>query len=107
MSTFAENLKRLRKQRKITQTELSKSTGIGRSALSMYETGQREPDFETLEVLADYFNVDMDFLVGRESKKLTLSDEQEVLFMARVKSLPPDRQKLFLKYLEMLEGMDE
>lgn len=34
----------------------------------MYETGKREPDFESLELLADYFNVDIDFLIGKSDK---------------------------------------
>ena len=34
----------------------------------MYESGSREPDFETLEMIADYFNVDVDYLLGRTSK---------------------------------------
>ena len=34
----------------------------------MYETGAREPDFETLEIIADFFNVDTDYLLGRTNK---------------------------------------
>lgn len=34
----------------------------------MYETGKREPDHETLEMIADFFNVDLDYLLGRSSK---------------------------------------
>lgn len=40
--------------------------GISKSTISMYENGNREPNFETLECIADYFNVDMNFLLGRE-----------------------------------------
>ena len=39
--------------------------GISESTVGMYERDQREPDFEMLEAIADYFNVDMDFLTGR------------------------------------------
>lgn len=62
---FADVLKELRTSVGYTQDELSKNMNISKSAISMYENGNREPDFETLEVFADYFNVDIDFLLGR------------------------------------------
>ena len=40
---------------------------VSRSTIGMYETGSREPDFETCEAIADIFNVDMDYLLGRTS----------------------------------------
>ena len=40
----------------------------------MYETGAREPDFETLEKIADFFNVDIDFLLGRTDKTTMLPE---------------------------------
>lgn len=64
MSAFSDMLVKLRKQDRLTQTEAARRMGITRSALSMYETGQREPDFETLEVIADFYNVDMNTLMG-------------------------------------------
>ena len=62
---FGHILKNLRKDRGDTQADLAKYLGISRSAISMYESGEREPDFETLEAIADYFNVNMDFLLGQ------------------------------------------
>lgn len=67
MSDFSTMLKRLRKEKNMTQPELAQSLGISRSAVSMYEIGSREPDLETLEAIADFFNVDMDVLTGRTS----------------------------------------
>ena len=52
----------------MTQTELAKKLGLTRSSLSMYELGEREPGFEILEAFADFFNVDMDYLLGRTDK---------------------------------------
>lgn len=69
MSRFSDNLKRFRKQNHMTQTQLAEKIGVGRSAVSMYEMGEREPDFETLEAIADIFNVDMAVLLGTETKK--------------------------------------
>lgn len=62
---FPEVLKQLRQKNNLNQMELAKIIGVSRSAISMYESGQREPDFETLETIADYFNVSMDYLHGK------------------------------------------
>jgi len=64
--SFAGNLKRLREKSDLTQDKLSRALGISISAISMYENGNREPDFETLELIADYYNVDMNYLLGRK-----------------------------------------
>ena len=65
MATFGERLRELRKVAKLTQRELALATHVGESTISMYEMEKREPDFEMLEVLADTFNVDIDYLLGR------------------------------------------
>ncbi len=62
---FSDTLKFLRAQARLSQTEFAKIIGVSRSCIGMYETGQREPDFETLETIADYFNVTMDYLLGK------------------------------------------
>lgn len=64
MNVFSTRLKKLRAEYSLTQDELAPKLGISRSTLGMYETGKREPDFETLETIADFFNVDMNYLIG-------------------------------------------
>lgn len=59
MTYIGSRLRYLRKQDDITQQQLADAIGVAKSTISMYENGQREPDFETLESLADYFNVEM------------------------------------------------
>lgn len=66
MSSFPVVLKHLRTTAKMTQPELAQKLGVSRSAISMYELGSREPDFETLEAIADIFNVDMNTLISTE-----------------------------------------
>lgn len=68
MGKFQNILKSLRAAKGLTQDELSKQLNISRSTIGMYEKGAREPDFETLELIADYFNVDTDYLLGRTTK---------------------------------------
>ena len=65
MPSFADMLSYLRKRDGYSQTELADKLKISRSAIGMYESGKREPDFETLEALADTFNVNMDTLLGK------------------------------------------
>lgn len=65
MKIYSERIKQLRTKRSLSQDQLASMLGISRSAIGMYETGQREPDFEICEAIADIFNVDMDYLIGR------------------------------------------
>ena len=59
------NLKKLRKSRKKTQLNVQMETGIEQALLSKYESGKRIPPTETLMTLADYYNVSMDYIMGR------------------------------------------
>lgn len=65
MNTFSDMLKLLRKEKGLSQLELGSILGVGKSLISMYENGQRKPSYEMLEAIADYFNVDMDYLAGK------------------------------------------
>ncbi len=67
MSLFGSRLRQLRKEDNLTQKELAAKLGLAFSTISMYERGIREPDFETTEAIADYFNVSMDFLLGKST----------------------------------------
>ncbi|HWQ50736.1 MAG TPA: S24 family peptidase [Terriglobales bacterium] len=62
MSKFAKILRDLRKEQGLTQKGLADEVGISKSAISMYELGNREPDFKTEEALALYFSVSIDYL---------------------------------------------
>ena len=66
MGGFKTILQYLRKQRGLSQQELAKALGLAASTIGMYETGKRKPSFEILELIADFFNVDMNFLLGKQ-----------------------------------------
>lgn len=74
MGNFQNIFKRLRSSSGLTQAEMAEKLGISRSTIGMYETGAREPDFETLEKIADFFNVDIDYLLGRTDKTTLLPE---------------------------------
>lgn len=73
MSEFYRIFKELRTHNNLTQSELATRLNISKSAISMYETGNREPDFETLENIADFFNVDMNYLLGKTKYTTTVN----------------------------------
>ncbi len=76
MNGFAEIFKYLRLREGLTQKEMADRLGIAKSTVSMYENGNREPDFELLEQIADYFNVDMNFLLGKDKDERYFLDEK-------------------------------
>ena len=75
MGDFHNIFKNLRMQNHYTQGQMADLLGISRSAVSMYETGNREPDLDTLVKIATLFNVDMNYLLG--SSSTTTSDNTE------------------------------
>lgn len=66
----------LRNEKGFSQEQLAKVLHVSKSTVAMWETGQRLPSVEKYEEIADYFNVDMDFLYGRTTiKRKSLFDE--------------------------------
>lgn len=92
MPKFAERLRLLRNKKGLSQAEFASQIKISKSSVNMYERGEREPNFSILEKIADYFNVDMDYLLGksdvtnRSQAQFTLSgkpsfrDGSEIMF---------------------------
>lgn len=67
---FAERLKQLRKEKKgLTQEMVAKQIGIAKTTYSAYEQGKRQPDYDTLNHLAEYFNASVDYLLGNTSSR--------------------------------------
>jgi repressor LexA len=66
MAQFKDMLKYYRKIAGLSQVELAEKLGLSPSTISMYEVGKRQPDFETEEAIADFFNVDLNTLRGKD-----------------------------------------
>ena len=61
-------IRTMRKSRNMTQEDLAKAIDQSASSITMYETGRREPDLETLEALADVFNVTLGSIISGETR---------------------------------------
>ena len=66
METFKKRLKELRLSANLSQKQLGSLVDIGESTVQSYELGTRVPSITIAIALADYFNVTLDYLVGRE-----------------------------------------
>lgn len=66
--SFGENLLNLRKSRNLTQKDVYTAVGMSAIGYQRYEYGEREPAYKKLIALADYFDVSIDYLVGRTDK---------------------------------------
>lgn len=63
--TFGLRLRTVREEKGLCQTTTSKKLGLSRSALSMYERDERQPEFSKLIEIADFYGVSVDYLLGR------------------------------------------
>lgn len=87
---FKDVLKELRINRGLTQDDLSKRIGLAKSTISMYENGNREPNFKTLELFAVFFNVDMNTLFGHNSQNISYYLNPETAKLAQAIHDDPD-----------------
>jgi transcriptional regulator with XRE-family HTH domain len=76
---FSDRLKELRKAHHLTQAEFAKKSNISRSIVAMYETGKRKPSFEVLEFIADFFNVDLNYIIGKSDLTTKVTDSSPQL----------------------------
>lgn len=74
--SFKNRLKSLRLEKGLNQRELAEALKVSPSSISMYETGNREPDFETLEMFCNFFNVDIEYMLGKSYKTTKNIDTQ-------------------------------
>lgn len=78
MGVFAERFKQLRKEAQLTQEELASKLFMSKGAIGNYESGAREPrKLEDLENIADFFNVEIDYLIGRTNSRPEYSLEEQ------------------------------
>lgn len=106
MPTFGERFKALRKEKGLTQEKLAKHFFLNKSSISRYEKNQQMPEMDALQSFADYFEVSIDFLLGRTDLRnghIDKSEEEEYHPVLNAKD-ERDIGKRLKKTLELLEN---
>ena len=104
MATFGSVLRQLRNNAGISQGTLAKFIGVSKSSINMYERGEREPSFETLEAIAD-FNVDMDYLLGRTPVRLSCTKGIRLNVNVDMSPFSDDARPLMKKLCDTMSRM--
>lgn len=113
MAEFGRRLKELRDSKRMSQEELAKALHVSRSRIGMYEQGQREPDFEMQEAIADYFNVNLDYLVRRHGSGMEPFDYEtnigpdEALMIEMMNSMDQNAKDDLMRYARILKEHSE
>ena len=99
---FSERLRYLIDCEDIKIKVLAPKLNLAASTLGNYAQGTREPDFETLVRIADYFGVTTDYLLGHEMPARTVSGEKELLALLR--QMSPAQRELLLEQARLRRG---
>lgn len=111
MAGFGEILAELRQDKRLTQRQLGEIIFVSAGTISNYENGANYPDVPKLISLAEYFEVSVDYLLGRSSSRLTpdvfkqfVANEKTVAeFIDEFRALPLSRQKALLLIMRDME----
>lgn len=77
---LTKRLKSLRESKQLTQQELADKLNLSRVRYNNYETGKRSPDYDTLQVIANFYDVSIDYLLGNTdnpNSEIVLTDKDE------------------------------
>lgn len=87
-------IKELREDRDLRQSDVARATGIDQRTISNYETGRSNPDSYALIKLADFFEVSVDYLLGRTDRDLATSEEKKQA-IEEIQTLLDDLKRTF------------
>ena len=110
MEILAKNLRTLRKEAKLSQTEVAEKLGLGYYTLGKWEQGRAEPSADDLVRLADFFEVSTDYLLGRTDELGNIAftaptiPAREQQLLADFRSLAPALQEMLLATIETWKG---
>ena len=97
--SFGARLRKLRRENGETQPELAKLLGLSRSAVSMYESGEREPKYELLTAIAAHYEVDLNWLLGRDRPAPDETEDPDIRMIARAgRKMTPEQRESLLRY---------
>lgn len=102
-------IKILREEFGLSQAEFANKIGLTQQSISLYEKEERKPSQDVLEALSDFFNVSIDYLLGksetRSPERIKLSDE-DISFMKGIKKLDEHEKKIIRNTMDYLMGVN-
>lgn len=108
---FGDRLKTLRETEKLTQEEMGKICSVSKANISKYESNLIHPPLDTLRIIAEHFNVTIDYLLGftsEKNKNLELEDEYiAVLHSAKINNITPERLKRLIDFLNDQDNKED
>lgn len=99
-----EKLRELRKEKGLTQDQVSENLGITYQAYAHYENGRRKPDPEMLVKLSDFFDITVDELIGHGQRESVPQKAEEQYILQLFNLLNSSRQKMLIGIAEELVG---
>lgn len=106
MAKINEIIRVLRIKRGLSQSDLAKALGVSRSAIGNYELGLREPDIDTIEAMADYFDVSVADMMGREDVAITPPPtphtREAMILSAGIDRMPEEERKRAIEVVKLV-----
>lgn len=104
-------IREYRKKKGVTMKELGKAVGVSESTISLYETGKHEPDLLTLGRIADFLEVTIDELLGREPEEQGddwpwPEDETLLAFGRAMKNMSPEKREKIMQMARVMFAED-
>lgn len=107
-------LRKIRKEKGLTMKQLGAIVGVTEAAISQYETGKREADFETLLKISEALDCTVDYLLGREKQKENPATnegngitEKDIRIAKWFRSLPPEKRQALLSLGDAPKDLSE
>lgn len=115
---FPSRLKRKRIEKKMTQEQLGTKVNVTKVSISGYESGNRTPDMETLQLIADALDVSTDYLLGRtddpsptknkdDEFEEFINDPETNIFFKDYLSAPEERKQELRRFWEFLKQQEK
>lgn len=109
-----KNLKALRSEKKISQKQLADAVAVSQQSINKYENHSVEPDIKTLIMLADYFNVSVDYLIGHSDIRHKYEEvrpfdlnKSESDFIECFRALTPEQQSSIKSVMNIYNSLNK
>lgn len=113
---FKDVIKQLRKEKKLKQSDLAEIFNVDRTAVGKWEQGKNKPNADTLLVIADYFGVSTDYLLGKSdvreelpNKKESINDElsnNKKALLTFAETVPENKAAMILQVMKSIVEAD-